>query len=173
MLIVFGGLPASGKSTLSRALAERLAAVHVRVDTIEHALKSGQPAHEDIGPAGYLIAYAVAGDNLRLGHIVVADSVNPLPETRQAWRDVAVHNGAEAIAVEVVCSDVDEHRRRVETRTIDIEGFVAPTWTEVEARDYQPWPEADLVVDTAGRSVDVCLAELLAFVNERGIHQAY
>ncbi len=169
MLIVFGGLPASGKTTLSHALAKRLAAVHVRVDTIEHALRAGQPPIKDIGPTGYLIAHAVAADNLRLGHVVIADSVNPLPVTREAWRAVAAQAGVAAVEVETVCSDGDEHRRRVETRTVDIAGFVPPTWNEVAARDYRPWPEADLVVDTSGRAIDDCLAELLAFLDERGI----
>lgn len=172
MLIIFGGLPASGKTTLSRALAERLAAVHLRVDTIEHALTAGGPPGDDIGPAGYLVAYAVAGDNLRLGHTVVADSVNPLPVTRQAWRDVAVRSGVAAIEIEVVCSDLAEHRRRVETRVIDIAGFAAPTWGEVAGRDYRPWPEADLVIDTAGRDVIACLADVLACLASRGIHPA-
>ncbi len=170
MLIIFGGLPASGKTTLSRALADRLAAVHPRVDTIEHALKAAAGTDADVGPAGYMVAYAVAGDNLRLGRMVIAESVNPLPVTREAWRAVAFENGVEAIEIEVVCSDRDEHRRRVETRAIDIEGFRGPTWGEVEARDYRPWPQADLSIDTAGRPVEACLAELLAFLDARGIH---
>ncbi len=169
MLIIFGGLPARGKTTLACALAGRLAAVHVRVDTIEHALKVGLPAHEDIGPRGYLIAYAVAADNLCLGHTVIADSVNPLPVTREAWRAVAAQASVAAVEVETVCSDGDEHRRQVETRSIDIAGFVPPTWRAVVERDYRPWPEADLSIDTAGRSVESCLADLLAFLAERGI----
>lgn len=170
MLIIFGGLPATGKTTLSRALAERLAAVHLRVDTIEHALKAGRPGHEDIGPQGYLVGYAVAADNLGLGHIVVAESVNPLPVTRQAWRDVAARSGVAAIEIEVVCSDKQEHRRRAETRDSDIAGFVLPTWRQIEERDYRPWPEADLVIDTAGRSAEACLADLLVYLAERGIY---
>ena len=37
MLIVFGGLPGSGKTTLSRSLAAELHAAHLRVDLIEAA----------------------------------------------------------------------------------------------------------------------------------------
>ncbi len=35
MLIIFSGLPGSGKSTIARTLSERLNAVYLRVDTIE------------------------------------------------------------------------------------------------------------------------------------------
>lgn len=38
MLIVIGGLPATGKTTLARLLASRTGAVHLRVDTIEQAV---------------------------------------------------------------------------------------------------------------------------------------
>ena len=39
MLIIFGGLPGSGKSTIARALALRLGAVYLRIDTIEQAIR--------------------------------------------------------------------------------------------------------------------------------------
>ncbi|MER6141898.1 AAA family ATPase [Streptomyces sparsogenes] len=38
MLIVIGGLPGTGKTTLARLLAARIGAVHLRVDTIEQAI---------------------------------------------------------------------------------------------------------------------------------------
>jgi predicted kinase len=50
MLYIFGGLPGAGKSTLSRHLARRIRAVHLRVDTIEHALKESGTTLE--GPEG-------------------------------------------------------------------------------------------------------------------------
>src|SRR5262249_12106203 len=89
MLIVFGGLPATGKSTLARALAQERQAVYLRIDTIEQALRSAELMGEDVGPAGYVIACALAEANLRLGLTVVADAVNPLALTRNAWRRVA------------------------------------------------------------------------------------
>lgn len=38
--------------------------------------------------------------------------------------------GVRAVDVEIVCSDVDEYRRRVESRSTDIAGHRLPTWTE-------------------------------------------
>jgi hypothetical protein len=38
-LIVMAGLPATGKTTIARELARPLGAVHVRIDTIEHAIR--------------------------------------------------------------------------------------------------------------------------------------
>jgi predicted kinase len=162
VLVVVGGLPASGKSTLSGALARRIGAAHVRVDTIEQAVvRSGVAAHP-IGPVGYTVAYAVAGDLLAAGLSVVADSVNPLPVTREAWRAVARKVGVEAVEVEVVCSDPAEHHCRATGRTSDIPGLVPPSWQEIIERDYQPWDHPHAVIDTAGRCVEDCLHRLLA-----------
>ncbi|HEY0649445.1 AAA family ATPase [Phenylobacterium sp.] len=160
-LVVFAGLPGSGKSTIARELARRLGAVWLRIDTIETAIAD---AETPIADEGYRAAYAVAADNLRLGLDVVGDSVNPWMETRDAWRDVGLAARAEVIEVEVVCSDEAEHRRRVETRTSDVRRLTPPTWQEVTDRDYRPWTRERLVVDTADRDVDACVAEVMAIL---------
>lgn len=163
MLIVFGGLPGTGKTTISRVLARRLGAFHLRIDTIEQAIcMAGGADGEAVGPQGYVVAYALAGDNLRLGATVIADCVNPVRVTREAWRATALQAGVRLVEVEVVCSDPVEHRRRVETRQSDIAGYRPPSWAAVMAREYEPWDGADAVIDTAGREVDSCVATILA-----------
>lgn len=77
MLIIFSGLPGSGKSTIARALARRLRAVYLRIDTIEQAIRAAEQGDNEMGPAGYFVAYGLARENLALGSIVITDSVNP------------------------------------------------------------------------------------------------
>lgn len=150
MLYIFGGLPGAGKSALARFLARSRQAVYLRIDTIEQAMRDGGCLLQ--GPEGYMVAYAAAADNLRLGLSVVADSVNPLEITRAAWRSVAVDAGVPFVEIEVICSDAVEHRRRVETRAADIVGFALPTWDDVVGREYEAWGSARVVIDTAGLS---------------------
>lgn len=154
MLIVFGGLPGSGKTTIARELARQLGAVHVRIDTIEQALRDSGAVHDSMDDAGYRVAYAVATDNLRVGRTVIADSVNPLRVTRDAWAAVACRTGARVIEIEVICSDVNEHRKRAEARRPDIPGLKLPTWEEIASREYHPWNRKHIVVDTARQSIE-------------------
>ena len=164
MLIVIGGLPATGKTSLATRLARVLDAVHLRIDTIEQALRTCTTAADDIGPAGYVVAYAVAEDNLRLGRIVVADGVNPLASTREAWRAVAQRAAVTLFEVELICSDAIEHRRRVESRHPDLAGLKLPTWGEVTARKYEPWNGDHVVIDTAQRPLEESVTALHALL---------
>ena len=159
MLVIFSGLPGAGKTTIAAALARDVGGVHVRIDSIEQALRD---AGVRVEAEGYRVGYAVAEDNLRLGRIVIADSVNPWPITRDEWRAVATRAGVGAVDVEIVCSDEVMHRRRVETRAADIPGHVLPGWTEVVARDYRPWNRERLQIDAAHVPVDEAVRRIRA-----------
>lgn len=162
MLIILGGLPGSGKTTIARALAKRLRAVHVRVDTIEQCIRASGVPGSVVGAAGYVAAYGVAEDNLTLGHTVIADSVNGLGVTRAAWLAVADRSAAPAVELEVVCSDKVEHRRRAEARLSDVPGLTKPTWEQITNRVYEDWGLRPLVIDTAKKSPDELVAEFIS-----------
>ena len=158
MLYIFGGLPGTGKTTLARHLARVTNAMHLRIDTIEQALRENEGMVN--GTEGYVVAYRVAADNLALGLSVVADSVNPLGITRAAWRKVATDARVPFVEIEIICSDPNAHRARVEERKTDIEGLTLPTWEKVMQRHYEVWTTPHLVIDTAGQTVSAS-AEML------------
>ena len=157
-LTVVGGLPAVGKTTVCREVLSLRAQARpqsrpptwLRIDSIEQALRDtgemlpGMPAG-----AGYYVAAAVARDVLASGGDVLVECVNPLPLTRRLWEETASAAGARFLSVELICSDAAEHRRRAQQRVSDIKGLDLPGWQEITHRDYVPWPEADLRLDTA------------------------
>lgn len=149
MLIVFSGLPGTGKTTIAKALAGQSGAVYLRIDTIEQAIRDAGVLEQGVGSSGYQVANALALSNLLLGRTVVVDCVNPVAESRQAWSDTALSAGMPLVNIQVACSDPHEHQRRVESRTSDIPGLTPPTWQSVLAHEYEPWVESPLTVDTA------------------------
>jgi predicted kinase len=161
-LIVFAGLPASGKSSIARELARRTGAVWLRVDAMDGAIWASPSAPRDLEDWTYRAAQAIAEDNLRLGRDVIGDCVNDVQAARDGWQAAGERAGADVIWIEVVCSDAIEHRRRVETRTSDIPGLTLPDWAAVSGRACEAWDREWLVIDTAARSLDACVEQALA-----------
>ena len=50
MLIALAGLSGTGKTTIARALSRRLGATHLRIDTIEQALRTSKALRSEVGP---------------------------------------------------------------------------------------------------------------------------
>ncbi|WP_230468904.1 AAA family ATPase [Amycolatopsis mediterranei] len=126
LLIVVGGLPATGKTTVAAELARRTGFAFLRVDTIEHAILRSTALGRPLGPVGYVVAREVAAGVLRAGVSVIAECVNPLAVTRDAWRATGIEAGARVPETEIVCSDPAEHRRRAETRDPGVPGSSRP-----------------------------------------------
>ena len=158
ILFILSGLPACGKSTLSKFIAKEYNAVYLKIDTIEQKLRDLY--NFDVSGEGYHLAYSIADDNLKLGHHVVSDSCNPINITRKEWEKVAIENECLFINIETVCSNKQEHRERVETRKSETKGLKLPTWEEVENREYHLWKTKRITIDTAEKSIEESCVEL-------------
>ncbi len=152
VLVVIGGLPAVGKSTIATLLGAETCTPYLRVDRIEHAIVQSSALSHPLGPAGYAVAHTLADEQLRLGLDVIVECVNPLSLTRDAWVRTATAAGAGILEVEVVCSDEAEHRCRgplIRCRGVDETDV---DW--VLNREYEPWGRVHLVVDSATTSAE-------------------
>ncbi|WP_218355431.1 AAA family ATPase [Alteromonas lipotrueiana] len=158
MLYILGGLPATGKTELSKFLASSLGAVHVRIDTIEQELKNC--GFKELYDEGYKVAFALALENLNNGLSVVADSTNPVSESRNSWISIANKASSLYTEIEIICSNKIEHKERVEKRQTDISNLLLPSWESVTSREYHPWHSASIVLDTAGKTPEQSKQEL-------------
>ena len=142
MLIVMAGLPGSGKSTIAEIVAARLALPVVSVDPIESAiLSAGIDADQPTGLAAYLVAETIAESVLSGGGGVIVDAVNAVEPAREQWVKLGARQDVPLRFLEVVCSDPEVHRTRLETRGRQLAHLAEPTWHAVEQSvdEWEQW----------------------------------
>jgi predicted kinase len=131
-LFILCGLPFSGKSTLARAMAERLDVVHIELDSVHGErgldLKGESPTREDWIEA-YRRSFRKLDKVLAEGHSAVFDATSYRRVHRQRLARIA---GKYEVPTSLIYLDVDEaeaKRRRNENRTsndrpnVDDQGF--------------------------------------------------
>ncbi len=161
-VLVVAGLPGTGKCTVAEGLAGRLGLPIFSVDPIESAILAGGVERSfETGLAAYLVAQALAAEQLRMGLSVVIDAVSPVEEARAMWRQLSTEHDAALIVIECVL-DPQLHRKRVEARVRGLHGIPEVTWSDVEARrtEYAEWEQERLVLDTS-RPVEDLVTEAL------------
>ena len=150
VLAVFAGLPGVGKSTLAARVATVLPATVLAVDTVDFTLQRYDVSEPRPGYAAYGVVAALAETQLRIGHNVIIDAVNPVKAAREMWVRLAESLDVPLRVVEVVVGDDAEHRRRVEARFAARDHDGIPDWVRVLERqaEYEPYLGPRLVVDT-------------------------
>jgi predicted kinase len=158
-LIVFSGLPGTGKSALAEAVGRGLGIPVFAKDWLEAVLLRSKVVPTEIerqlGSVGYDLLTVLAERQLSLDQSVILDSVASTFSIRSAWHDLAGRYNADWRVIECICSDILVHRERLEKRQRGIPGWHELTWTDVEfVRSYfAPWEEERLILDSI-RSVD-------------------
>ena len=165
-LILFSGLPGTGKSTLAGAVGRALSCPVFAKDWLEAALwRSGVGREQGSGWAGYELLTTLAEGQLRLGQSAILDCVAGREPLRRQWRALAGEHGAAFHPVECVCADVALHQARLAGRQRGIPGWYELDWAEVERvrAAYEPWETGRYVLDLARPLADN-LAAALAYV---------
>ena len=154
-LIVFSGLPGTGKSTLAEIVGKWLHIPVFAKDWLEATLlRNGlQPTvnEKSLGYVGYELLTVLAERQLILEQSVILDSVASTHAIRNTWKELSTRYGADMRVIECVCSDQVLHRVRLGTRDRNIPGWHELEWSDVEKvkQYYQAWDEDRLVLDMA------------------------
>jgi predicted kinase len=152
-LIVFSGLPGTGKSTLAEALGRQLSIPVFAKDWLEATLiRCGLASSEQdrpLGFGGYELLSVLAERQLMLNQSVILDSVASTQAIRDRWHQLAIQYQADWYVIECICSDEALHRARLTNRQRGIPGWHELVWADIEKVKsyYPPWEGERLTLD--------------------------
>lgn len=148
-LIIFAGMPGSGKTTLARMTARQLKIPLFAKDRVQRVLRDHHLADSSSGD-GYYIILDQADEQLALGISVILDATFPLDHFRTVASEIAARNRAKFCAIYCYCSDDTVWRERMTHRVQYVPGWKPVGWEDVlRMRSYyQPWNENALAVDS-------------------------
>ena len=172
-LVVFSGLPGTGKSVLAESVGRELRIPVFAKDWLEATLLRCElaPTNQDkpLGSAGYQLLTVLAERQLMLGLSVILDSVASTQSIRSTWRKLAEKYNAKWLVIECICSDEEVHRTRLSTRRRGIPGWHELSWSDVERvrAYYRPWDEYRLILD-AMQSLEDNLKLVFEYLRSEG-----
>ena len=174
-LIVFSGVPGSGKSTMAEATGAALGIPVFAVDWLLGSLSpfGGYHLDESWGMGAELLT-TLALRQLGLGQSAILDYPLEEPAVRDRWRSLAARAGSDFSVIVCVCPDEDEHRRRLAGRQRGIPGWhEGGDWANVQQRlaAFPPWTDEVLTVDTTRPQADV-LAAIVDYCEAPAAHRA-
>lgn len=174
LVLFFTGLSGSGKSTLARALMDRVLEQGTRTitsldgDVVRRNLSAGltfskQDRETNIRRIGW-----VAAEIARHGGIAICSPIAPFDETRQQVREMVEQAGGRFFLVHVA-TPLEECERR------DRKGLYAkarrgeiPEFTGISS-PYEEPEDADVRVDTTGRSIEEALGDVATALRAPGL----
>jgi len=173
LVVFFTGLSGSGKSTIARALVDRVLERGDRTvtsldgDVVRHHLSEGlgfgrEDRETNIRRIGW-----VGAEISRHHGVAVCSPIAPFEATRQQVRAMTDDAGGGFVLVHVA-TPLEECERR------DRKGLYAraragaiPDFTGISS-PYEEPADADLRIDTTGRQVDACVEEVLGLLDTEG-----
>jgi adenylate kinase family enzyme len=148
-IIIIGGVPGTGKTTLAELLSKEIEATCFSKDKLEAAiLRRGIANKDSLNGVGYELLSEIAKTELDHNRSVILDSVASSQRVLEFWPHIITQK---IYYIECICSDEELHKERVEGRSRNITGWYEITWNDILKikKSYQPFSENRLIIDSA------------------------
>ena len=163
-LVIFSGLPGTGKSTLADRLARELRWPLLRIDDVAGNVPSDADYH--FWDEKVLILLTIAEEQLKLGLSVIADSVFMGADRLHAHEIAQNHN---AVFCPVYCFVSNETiwEKRVNERFDTLRHSYVASWEQIQHQRqwFAPWQSGTALFIDAIDSIEQNYAKVLEFVS--------
>ena len=147
-IILIGGIPATGKTTLAKEISINLGVPFFNKDMLESTLIGKNICSiNELNGIGYTLMERIALSELELGRSVILDCIAPLKRVDKYWNSFKTQD---IRYIECICSDQKIHRTRLESRKRHIPDWYELTWNDVKniTKSYEPCFETKLNLDS-------------------------
>jgi sulfate adenylyltransferase len=173
VVVFFTGLSGSGKSTIARALYDTVLERGDRTvtsldgDVVRHHLSKGLGFSREDRETNIRRIGWVGAEISRHGGMAICSPIAPFDATRQEVRTMARDAGGGFVLVHVATPLEECERRDRKGLYARARAGLIPDFTGISS-PYEAPADADVAVDTTGRSVADCLDEVLAVLIAEG-----
>lgn len=147
-IIIVGGIPGTGKTTLAELLSKRIEVSCFSKDKLEAViLRRGVASKDSLNGVGYALLAEIAQIEIAHGRSVILDCIAPAHRVIEFWQKIVNKN---MVYIECICSDKAIHKQRIEDRTRQISGWYELTWSDVLkiSESYSSFSENRIVIDS-------------------------
>ncbi|KQY50906.1 adenylyl-sulfate kinase [Nocardioides sp. Root140] len=174
LVLFFTGLSGSGKSTIARALQDKLLEQGRRTvtsldgDVVRRNLSAGLTFSKEDRETNIRRIGWVGAEISRHGGVAICSPIAPFDETRQQVRAMVDAAGGEFFLVHVATPLEECERRDRKGLYAKARAGVIPEFTGISSPYDEP-TDADVRVDTTGRTIEEALDDVLDALREAGL----
>ncbi|GMO13397.1 MAG: hypothetical protein Ta2E_02760 [Mycoplasmoidaceae bacterium] len=107
ILIIFSGAQKTGKTTIAKSVCKKIHAAYIS----NSSTLNDKTEYNDM--------CSRVEDNIKNGVSVVIDSIDNVSQNEAKWKSLALNHNIDYGNVEIICSDYEEWKKRIDTKSCD------------------------------------------------------